>query len=129
MSDRSDRDAAGAAPQCVVVVGPSHDCCEVLKTALSRRGMTAFASTEARSVLRLIREHHPAVVVLDGETKGASDGMLQEELCSQLQREKAALVVLGRLRGQKLLPQQVLSKPYHFAPLVHTIEALAARAA
>ena len=129
MSDRSARDAVGTAPHCVVVVGPSHYCCEVLKTALSRRGMTAFASTEARSGLRLIREHHPAVVVLDGETKGASDSVIQEELCAQLQREKAALIVLGPTRGQKLLPQQVLSKPYHFAPLVHTIEALAAKAA
>ena len=38
-----------------------------------------------------------------------------------------ALIVLGRLAGeQKLLPRQILSKPYHFAPLIHTIQELAA---
>jgi hypothetical protein len=27
------------------------------------------------------------------------------------------------------VPRQVLAKPYHFAPLIHTIEELAAKAA
>jgi DNA-binding response OmpR family regulator len=101
----------------------------VLKAALCSRGLTAFAAQEARAGLRLIRDHDPAVVVLDGETSGADDGALQAELQSQLVGRPTALIVLGRLRGQRLLPRQVVAKPYHFAPLIHTIEELAARAA
>lgn len=124
-ANRSSAASAG----CVVVVGPSADCCDVLKTALCRRGLTAFAAREAHAGLRLIRDHAPAVVVLDGETCGADDGLLQEELQSQLAGRQASLIVLGRLRGRGLLPRQVLAKPYHFAPLIHTIEELAAKAA
>ena len=129
MSDRRASRTSSSSRGCVVVVGPSADCCEVLKTALGSRGLAAFAAREASAGLRLIRDHDPAVVVLDGETVGADDGALQAELQSQLADNHVALIVLGRLRGQRLLPRHILAKPYHFGPLVHTIEELAARAA
>lgn len=112
--------------RCVVIVGTSADCREVLETALARRGLATFAAGEARTGLRLIREHAPEVVVLDGESRYADDEQVQAELESQLEGGRAALIVLGRVRGRTLLPQQIVAKPYHFAPLVHTIEKLAA---
>ncbi len=111
---------------CVVIVGPSGDCREVLSTALSSRGLTTHAVNRTSAGLRLIREHEPDVVVLDGETADADDGRIQAELEAQLQDRRTPLIVLGRLRGQTLIPRQVLAKPYHFAPLVHTIQELAA---
>jgi DNA-binding NtrC family response regulator len=113
-------------PRRVVIVGPSADCREVLETALVSRGLQTFAASEARTGLKLICEHEPDVVVLDGETEDADDGRIQAELEASLAHRGTPLIVLGRIGGKKLLPRQVLAKPYHFAPLVHTIEALAA---
>ena len=113
--------------RCVVLVAPSGDCREVLETALTHRGLATYAAGQTRTALRLIREHEPAVVVLDGETADAGDGGVQAELEAQLAAHHTPLIVLGRVRGeQKLLPREVLAKPYHFAPLVHTIQELAA---
>jgi CheY-like chemotaxis protein len=115
-------------PGCVVLVGPSGDSREVLAAALAQRGLATYAAGQARTALRLIREHEPDVVVLDGETVDAGDGGMQAELEAQLEARRTPLIVLGRLRGQPsiLVPRQVLAKPYHFAPLVHTIQELAA---
>ena len=50
-----------------------------------------------------------------------------EKVRQELDRENSSLIILGKLRQGSLLPaSHVLSKPYHFAPLVHTIEELAA---
>jgi DNA-binding response OmpR family regulator len=113
-------------PGCVVLVGPSGDSREVLTTALMQRGLATYSAGQARTALRLIREHEPDVVVLDGETTDASDSGIQAELEAQLAASQTPLIVLGRVRGQTLLPRQILAKPYHFAPLVHTIQELAA---
>jgi DNA-binding NtrC family response regulator len=110
---------------CVVIVGPSADCREVLTAALAQRGLATFAAGQAQTALRLIREHEPDVVVLDGDSADANDGRIQAELEEQLAARHTPLIVLGCVRGQKLLPRQVLAKPYHFAPLVHTIQELA----
>lgn len=122
---RPDSSSAG----CVVVVGPSTDCCDVIETALCSRGLRAFSAPGARAGIMLIRDHDPAVVVLDGEGFGPDDGGLTAELQSQLAGRHTALIVLGRLGDKGLLPRQVVAKPYHFAPLIHTIEELAAKAA
>jgi len=111
---------------CVVIVGPSADCREVLSAALAQRGLATYAAPAARTALRLIRDHEPDVVVLDGDSADANDGSIQAELEAQLAARHTPLIVLGRVRGQTLLPLQVLAKPYHFAPLVHTIQKLAA---
>lgn len=113
-------------PGCVILVGPNGDSREVLSTALRRRGLETYAAGQARTALRLIEEHAPDVVVLDGETADAGDGGIQAALEAQLEARGTPLIVLGRVRGQTLLPREVLTKPYHFAPLVHTIQELAA---
>lgn len=109
-----------------VVVVSSADCREVLQAALGNRGLETYATSSARSGLRLIRQHEPDVVVFDGEATDADDRAVQSELEAQLAERGTPLILLGRVRGGKLLPRHVLAKPYHFAPLVHTIEALAA---
>jgi DNA-binding response OmpR family regulator len=109
-----------------VIVGSSGDCREVLTAALAQRGLATYAAGQTRTALRLIREHEPDVVVLDGETADVSDRDLLAALESQLEQQGTPLIVLGRVRGQTLLPRQVLAKPYHFGPLVHTIQELAA---
>lgn len=110
----------------VVIVEPDSDCRQVLLGTLSRRGLATYAAKGAGDGLKLICQHDPDVIVLDGDASGADDVELQEQLDSQLQRGHARLIVLGTLRSRRIVPQQRVAKPYHFAPLIHTIEAMAA---
>lgn len=110
----------------VVIVGTDSDCRDVLLGSLSRRGLAIYFAKGTGEGLKLIRQHDPDVVVLDGEAGGADDVELQEQLDLQLKRGRASLIVLGMLRSRNIVPQQRVAKPYHFAPLIHTIEAMAA---
>ena len=116
-------------PSSVLVVDPSAENREVLRTVLHQRGLQCYEADEAQSGLALAREHHPDVIVLDLDADDAMSGSVESELRQELDRESSSLIILGRLRRDSLLSaSRVLSKPYHFAPLVHTIEELAAAA-
>jgi hypothetical protein len=76
--------------------------------------------------LELIRQHHPAVVVLDLDAGDAHDEQLRDELDAAAHDSCSALVVLGKARRYlDTLPDgQVIEKPYHYGPLLCTIERL-----
>ena len=117
-------------PSSVLVVDPSAENREVLRTVLHQRGLKIFEADEANSGLALAQEHHPDVIVLDLDADDATSGSVQLQLRQELDRESSSLIILGKLRkGSPLPSSRVLSKPYHFAPLVHTIQELAAKAA
>jgi len=116
-------------PSSVLVVDPSAENREVLRTVLHQRGLTIFEADEASSGLALAQEHHPDVVVLDLDADDATSDPLQSQWRQELDRDHSSLIVLGRLRtGSPLTGSRVLAKPYHFAPLVHTIQELAGAA-
>ena len=116
-------------PSSVLVVDPSAENREVLRTVLHQRGLKIFEADEATSGLALAQEHHPDVIVLDLDADEANSGPVQLKLRQELDRESSSLIILGKLqRGSPLPAGRVLAKPYHFAPLVHTIQELAAAA-
>lgn len=77
----------------------------------------------------MIRRYQPRVVVFDLEAEAADEDDVRADLELEIERHQADLIVLGRARHfESRLPQeQVLHKPYHFAPLVRTIQRLCAR--
>jgi two-component system, cell cycle response regulator DivK len=113
----------------VLIVDSSAENREVLRTVLARRGLRIFEADEAERGLELAREHHPDVIVLDVESQ-AADASLEDQFGAEASEQQTSLVILGKARcalaGGRA---QVVAKPYHFAPLVHTIELLAAKAA
>ncbi len=113
----------------VVIVDESDECREVLHTLLANRGVAAIATRGAREGLELMRQHHPDVVVLDLDAEEADDDGVRDALDSEAREHHTALVVLGRVRRYvDALPDgQVLAKPYHYAPLLRTIERLLGR--
>jgi DNA-binding NtrC family response regulator len=113
----------------VVIVDNSEECREVLHTLLSSRGVPSVAARGAREGLELVRRHHPDVVVLDLDAGEADDDKLRDALDTEARQHDTALVVLGKApRYVAALPDgQVLAKPYHYAPLIRTIERLLAR--
>jgi CheY-like chemotaxis protein len=113
----------------VVIVDESPECREVLHTLLESRGVSSIEVSGAREGLELIRLHHPDVVVLDLDADSADDESVRDALDCEAREHDTALVVLGKARRYlKALPDgQVLAKPYHYAPLIRTIERLLAR--
>ena len=113
----------------VVIVDESADTREVLRTLLESRGVASIEVSGAREGLELIRQHHPAVVVMDLDAEAADDEQLRDELDSATRDNQSALVVLGRARrySNSLPDDQVIAKPYHYGPLLRTIERLLVR--
>ena len=114
----------------VLIVEPSADEREVLRTVLQRRGLRIWEAAEVEAGLELAREHHPDVIVLDAEARHADDADVQAQFDAAAREPHASLIILGRLRHHSSLPSsQQVAKPYHFGPLIHKIEQLAGKAA
>jgi DNA-binding response OmpR family regulator len=110
----------------VLIVDPSPDNREVLRTALSRRGIRTFEAEAADAGLELAREHHPGVIVLDWESERFDAAAIRQQFLAEATSQESSLIVLGRLRRESAFANgQAIEKPYHFAPLIHTIEQLA----
>lgn len=110
-------------PASVLIVDSTGETSEVLRTVLERKGLRILAAKEADEGLALVREHQPSVTILDLEAERAEDS----SLCQTYDHEtNANLVVLGRLpRESGAVPRhRVVAKPYHYAPLIRTIESL-----
>ncbi len=114
----------------VLIVDRSEDSRQVLRTVLERRGVQTWEAAEARRGVELARQHHPQVIVLDLEASDADQEEVREQYQAESQDHDVYLVVLGRsVSYERILPKdRILAKPYHYAPLVRTIEALLAPA-
>jgi len=110
----------------VLIVDQSKDSREVISAALQRRGVQTLEASGARQGAELARRHHPQVIVLDLEADSADDGQVQAQYDAESRDHDARLVVLGRAgRYEQTLPKdRIVPKPYHYAPLIRTIERL-----
>lgn len=112
----------------VLIVEPSAEAREVLATALAMRGLRIFEADEPRRALELAREEHPDVIVLDFD-QSAVDDDLQSDLTNALRQPQAGLIVLGNDPPKPAaIRSRFVAKPYHYAPLVQTIERMASHA-
>jgi CheY-like chemotaxis protein len=114
----------------VLIVEPSADEREVLRTVLTRRGLRIYEAAEVGQGLALARKHQPDVIVLDLDAQqgGAADPSAVFE--DEARGQERSLIVLGTASHAARVPaDQVIAKPYHFGPLVRKIEELAAKAA
>lgn len=118
--------AASTSPHpSVLLVQASAETREVLRTVLELRGLRIFEAAAASEGVSLARLHHPNIIVLDDEIAMTDENDSPLNFNAESARD-AAFIILGKARRSHLPPGQVVAKPYHFAPLVHTIEQLAA---
>lgn len=111
----------------VLIVDQSDESREVFRLTLERKGMKIFETDNARQGLELAQRHHPDVIVLDMEAESANDTEIRNQYDTQSADHDSALVVLGAVRRDRTESDsstQFVSKPYHYAPLIRTIEQL-----
>ena len=110
----------------VLIVDQSEDSREVLRTALQRRGVRTYEAAGARQGVELAHQHHPQVIVLDVDAEDADEDAVRNQYGAESRDHDAYLLVIGRSVGyEQTVPRDcIVPKPYHYAPLVRTIERL-----
>jgi DNA-binding response OmpR family regulator len=110
----------------VLIVDPCLESREVLRTVLERRGVQIYEASEGRRGLELARRHHPGVIVMDMETVPPSDAETRAGYGAESRAHHSSLVMLASARRDTAgLPDgRVVPKPYHYGPLIRTIEEL-----
>jgi len=110
----------------VLIVDESEENREVLRTILQRHGVETIEACDAEGGLRLAKDWHPSVMVLDVDTIDLSDTRACGDFDDEARLENTSVVLLGGIRAEKttLSNSEVLPKPYHYAPLIRKIEEL-----
>jgi CheY-like chemotaxis protein len=110
----------------VLIVDPSQESREVLRTLLERRGIKTLEAGGARQGLELVRRYRPEVVVADLESEGEAERAVRQQYGDVSAAHHASLVLLANAPRRPFAAQgqRVVSKPYHYAPLIRTIEEL-----
>lgn len=114
----------------VLIVDESPDSREVLRAVLELRGWKIIEADGAEEGLAKAEALHPDVIVLDTDTCAADDAEVQASYDNASRKHNASLVLIGRARfeGAATARHRVVSKPYHYAPLVRTIDELTSSA-
>ncbi len=116
----------------VLIVDRSEESRDVLRTIFENRGVNILEAKQGAEGLGLLREQHPSVVVLDLEVDDSDPVGLQGAFEDELRRSDTSLVMLGRVNGANRSDDggktpadwHIIEKPYHYGPLIRTIEQL-----
>jgi DNA-binding response OmpR family regulator len=110
----------------VLIVDRSEETCEVLRTALNRRGMQTFTARHATEGVELGRLHKPDLIVLDLEVDDVNLEQADPPFWVDQAANNTPVILLGTLRRnqQPIRGSEIVSKPYHFGPLIRRIEEL-----
>ena len=116
----------------VLIVDRSAESRDVLRTILENRGVNILEAKQGAEGLELLREQHPSVVVLDLEVDGDDLAGLRGAFEDESRRNESSLVMLGRVKGANRpehgdnpsAARHIIEKPYHYGPLIRTIELL-----
>lgn len=113
----------------VLLVESEAETREVLSTILQLRGMRIFQAEEPHAGLQLAREERPDVIVLDFDQHAMDDG-LQNEFAAETRHPHSGLIVLSTTPPtRQVTKDRFIAKPFHYGPLVQTIERLVGKAA
>lgn len=114
----------------VLIVDDSRDAREVLRAVLELRGWNIIEADDAADGLAKAEALHPDVIVLDADTAAVDDAAMQSSFQDASRKHNGSLVVIGqaRFKAAREARERVVAKPYHYAPLIRTIDELAASA-
>jgi DNA-binding response OmpR family regulator len=113
----------------VLIVDRSPENCEVLQTVLNRRGVQAFTANHTAEGVELSRRLHPDLILLDLELDDGNSEAGIPPFWANGEENNVPIILLGSIRrNQPPIPgSQVVSKPYHYGPLIRRIEEMLSR--
>ncbi len=111
-------------PRSVLIVDDCEDAREVLGTALRRRGVVTIEAARGRQALELALQLQPDLVVLDMEADSTDADSIDGESDDDFASHNGPVIVLGTARQGSTTGSHTrfIRKPYHYAPLIRTIE-------
>jgi len=114
----------------VLIVDASRESREVLRMLLELRGATAIEAVDPAQALQLTHTARPDLILLDADSDLTSTGEPTNDLREAASRNHTPIVILGKLRQLhgELETGQIVTKPYHYGPLIRKIDRLLAAA-
>jgi CheY-like chemotaxis protein len=114
----------------VLIVDESSESREVLSALLSRRGATTLEALGPRQAVKLADLHQVDLIVFDADSDHSGTGAGIDDVHAAASRNGTPIVILGTVRQlpKRFAAGQIVSKPYHYGPLVDKIEDLLAAA-
>jgi len=112
----------------VLIVDESDESRDILRTLLARGGADTLEATRPDQAAELIDRQRPDLILFDADCDHSSCGGPTESLKAAANRNHTPIVFLGTVgnRQKKATSTQIISKPYHYGPLIRKIEELLA---
>lgn len=112
----------------VLIVDESEESRAVLSELLQRRGAIALHSDQAELAADLTERQHPDLIVFDAESDHSDSHEATDRVISAANDSETPIIVLGSVRRDKIRIRdgQIVAKPYHYGPLIRTIDGLLA---
>ena len=110
----------------VLIVDASRDSRDILRTLLDRQGTETLETSEVLAAGAIADREQPDLIVCDADGDRSPANLATRQLAQQASRSAIPIVVLGTVRRDfKPLPgADLVTKPYHYAPLIRRIEKL-----
>ena len=114
----------------VLIVDASRESREVLRMLLELRGATTIEAVDPEQALQLTYTLRPDLILLDTDSDATPSGTPTNDLREAANRNHTPIVILGKLRQLhgELESGQIVTKPYHYGPLIRKIDGLLAAA-
>jgi len=110
----------------VLIVDASRESREILRTLLDRQGSEILETAHVQAAGAIADREQPDLIVCDADSDQSPTNEAIRELARQASRSAIPIVVLGTVRRdfRPLSGGNLVSKPYHYAPLLRKIEHL-----
>ena len=110
----------------VLIVDASRESRDILRTLLDRQGTEILETAQVGAATAIADREQPDLIVCDADSDQTPDNQATFELARQASRSAIPIVVLGTVQ-RDFGPQSgrnLVSKPYHYGPLLRKIESL-----
>ncbi len=110
----------------VLIVDASRESRDILRTLLDRQGTEILESAQFPSAVEIADRLQPDLIVCDADSDRSPAHVATRRLARQASRSAIPIVVLGTVQRdiRPFLGKDLVSKPYHYAPLLRKIESL-----
>ena len=110
----------------ILTVDASPESRDILQTLLQRQGAETLVASGVRRAAEMVKCQQPDMIVLDEDSDLSPAHEATRDLEQTASRSAIPIVVLGTARRHfsSFSKGQLVTKPYHYGPLIRRIEEL-----